>query len=96
MTDERSKREHRLVNGVFSPEDASTMLMNLLEDKINFHRRNIWSRKERFGETDLASEKRIQELQQTKADISKLLEDAAADGAKLAIHCDIDITRTGS
>jgi hypothetical protein len=71
------------------------MLMSLLEDKINFHKRNTWSHRERFGKGDVSAEKRIGELQQTKADIAKLLESAASAGAPLAIRCNIEISLTG-
>ncbi len=91
MTDESNKQDHRLVSGVFSPDEANTMLMSLLEDKINFHKRNIWSHRERFGKGDVSSENRIRELRQTKADISKLLDSAALEGAPLAIRCNIEI-----
>jgi hypothetical protein len=92
MADESNKQDHRLVSGVFSPEEANRILMSLLEDKINFHKRNIWSHRERFGKGDISSEKRIGELQQTKADISRLLDNAASSGAPLAIRCNIEIS----
>jgi hypothetical protein len=95
MTEAPGRQGHRLISGIFSPEEANTVLMNLLEDKITFHRRNIWSRQERFGQSDPASEKRIRELQQTKSDIAKLLAEAASSGTQLSIRCDIDITPAG-
>ena len=54
MTDELEARRFRLISGVFYPDEASQLLMTLIEDKISFHQRNNWSRRERFGETDTA------------------------------------------
>ena len=49
MTGESEMSTHQLINGVFGPSEANELLMCLIEDKISFHRGNIWSRKERFG-----------------------------------------------
>jgi hypothetical protein len=92
MTGESEMSTHQLINGVFGPSEANELLMCLIEDKISFHRGNIWSRKERFGETDVASEKRINALRQTKADLAALIAQADAAGQRLAIHCTIAIT----
>ena len=54
MTDELDAQRFRLISGVFYPDEANQLLMTLIEDKISFHQRNNWSRRERFGETDAA------------------------------------------
>ena len=94
MTDELETRQFRLISGVFYPDEASQLLMTLIEDKISFHQRNNWSRRERFGETDTASAGRISELRQTKADLAALVEEAEAAGMTLSISGNIDITLT--
>ena len=92
MTKEADTRSYRLINGVFYPEEASQL--PLIEDKISFHKRNDWSRRERFGEVDRSSVQRVKELRQTKADLAALIAEAAAAGMKLTISGNIEITLT--
>jgi hypothetical protein len=94
MKNEADTRSYRLISGVFYPDEASQLLMTLIEDKISFHQRNNWSRRERFGESDPVSAKRITELRQTKADLAALIEEAAAAGMQLSISGNIEITLT--
>lgn len=94
MTKEPDTRSYRLINGVFYPEEASQLLLTLIEDKISFHKRNDWSRRERFGEVDRASVNRVKELRQTKADLAALIEEATAAGMTLTISGNIEITLT--
>jgi hypothetical protein len=92
MTQEADTRSYRLIDGVFYPDEAGELLMTLIEDKISFHKRNDWSRRERFGEVDGASVKRVRELVQTKSDLVAIIEEAAAAGMKLSISGTIEIT----
>ena len=94
MADESEKKSYRLIGGVFHPDQANQLLMTLIQDKLSFHQRNNWSRRERFGESDAAGTKRMNELRQTKADIIALIEEAKADGMELTINCNIEITLT--
>ena len=94
MTKEADTRSYRLINGGFYPEEASQLLLTLIEDKISFHKRNDWSRRERFGEVDRSSVQRVKELRQTKADLAALIAEAAAAGMKLTISGNIEITLT--
>ena len=92
MADESEKQSYRLISGVFPPEQANQLLMTLIQDKLSFHQRNNWGRRERFGESESAGTKRMDELRQTKADLAALIEQAAADGMVLNINCNIEIT----
>ena len=91
MTDERGKDVYGLIRGAFTTDDARELLMTLLDNKIGFHQLNNRSRRERFGESDAAVVKRVDELRQTKADIATLIDEAAAAGMKLSISCNIEI-----
>ena len=83
--------QHQLIDGVFSSDDARSILMALIEHKIQFHERDGLSKKERLGKTDESGARRIRQLQQTKADLTDLI-DAAGDSAeRLAIRCTIEI-----
>ena len=92
MTIEYDKQDYRLISGVFLPDEAQHMLMTLFEEKISFHRKNIWSRQERFGKKDVVGTRRIGELTKTKADLATLIEGAQCSGQRLAINCTIEIT----
>jgi hypothetical protein len=65
--------------------------MTLVNDKISFNQKNDWSRRERFGETDPAEKKRIEELRKTKADIKDLIHYVSDSGMKLTINCNIEV-----
>jgi len=92
MTDSSTTQSHSLISGTFEPDDAVAVLLELLNHKISFHQRKITSCKERFGRSDPASEKRIEELRETKAAVAELIEKAATSAAQLAIHCDVEIS----
>lgn len=91
MADQPAKQSYGLIRGVFFPDDARELLMTLVDNKISFHQLNNRSRRERFGEIDVAVVNRIEELRQSKADITTLIEEVAALGMKLSITCNIEI-----
>lgn len=91
MIDESDKTNYCLISGSFSPDAARQVLMSLINHKINFHRLNDWSHRERFGQDNPAAVKRVEELGQAREDIAQLLEEAAAMGLKLRIRSDIEI-----
>lgn len=91
MIDESEKKNYCLISGSFSPDAARQVLMSLINHKINFHRLNDWSHRERFGQDNPAAVKRVEELGQAREDIAQLLEEAAAMGLKLRIRSDIEI-----
>jgi hypothetical protein len=83
--------EFKLVNGVFSAEEAKTVLMTLITNKINFHSLNSFSDYVRFNEDIDKSKKRISELTTTREEILKLMEEAEKKGMKLNIKSNISI-----
>ena len=91
MADDAVREHYRLINGTFSADDAREVLLTLLEDKIRYHARNNWSRRERCLDTEWG-DRRIIELRQTKADIAELVAAAKEAGAELAIDCEIKVT----
>jgi hypothetical protein len=93
MSGNSETSSHLLINGTFSSEEARTILMALIADKIQFHHQDNWSRKERFGEFDENSTRRIEQLNQTRESLAALIDDAQARGERLAINCSIEITR---
>ncbi|WP_028671991.1 hypothetical protein [Saccharospirillum impatiens] len=84
--------QHQLIEGVFSSEDARSILMALIEYKIQFHEQDSWSQKERFGITDEPGARRISELQTTKANLVDVIDAAGLAHKRLAIQCTIEVT----
>lgn len=80
----------KLIDGVYTPSEAKEILNALLYDKINFYKVRAFSHEIRFSEVDSHAEKRIAELQQTKADLQQLLA-AQANNGKLIIKSTITI-----
>ncbi|KPQ27288.1 MAG: hypothetical protein HLUCCX14_15395 [Marinobacter excellens HL-55] len=86
-------KSHLLIDGEFSAEEAQMILMALIENKIQFHQQENLSQQERFGSTSRRSDRRIGQLLQTKADLTAVINDAKASDERLAVKCNIEITR---
>ena len=91
MSDTTRHSTHKLISGEFSTEDARTILMTLINNKIHFHQLDRWSSVERLGDENLVVTRRIEELEHTKRALAKLIDEAARNGERLAINCSIDI-----
>jgi len=91
MIDKPENRRFCLISGSFSAEDARQVLLSLINHKINFHELNAWSHRERFGEDNAASLKRVEELSRTREEIAQLINKAAAMGQTLSINSSIEI-----
>ena len=74
-----------LIKGEFTAEEAQEILMHMLQKKISFHEMKIFSKDIRFGETDEASIKRIEELRKTKNECKAFLKEAIENGRKLRV-----------
>lgn len=65
--------EHKLISGEFNNSEAREVLLNLIDSKIKFHDKKIFSTEERFGVKDSRSIKRIAELKELRSEILRLL-----------------------
>ena len=83
--------EFKLVEGVFSAEEAKTVLLELVDDKIKHHGLKNFAHEERFGVRNERSVKRIKELQVMRLNISTLLEKMIHEGKELEINSTIVI-----
>lgn len=81
-----------LIEGMFSPDDASTVLFALINSKISFHQLESFGLQIRSGISSAHSEQRIKTLAQMKRDIKQVLELARENGQVLEIHSEIRIT----
>lgn len=76
-----------LVDGVFTPAEASKIILRLLQEKINFHRN------ERFQQwigdctcDDKATTSRIKELETEKQRVKAYFEEAAEAGTNISMN----------
>jgi ERCC4-type nuclease len=86
-----NKHTEDLVRGEYSVEDAREIITNLIHQKINFHNLKDFSSKERFGEADANSLKRIEELKQSRKQILEIIDAAKEAGKTVKINSNITI-----
>ncbi|MGN6800652.1 MAG: hypothetical protein ACTHJN_02035 [Ginsengibacter sp.] len=84
------KHVTKLIRGTFRKDKAKVLLLELLWHKINYHEKQQFSNKERFGRDDEHSEKRIHELVSEKNHLIQWL-DSLAEDAELKVSCDIEM-----
>lgn len=82
----------KLINGVFSQEEATNVLTALFDYKIDYHIKEDFSNHIRFNQDITHSEKRIQELKEAKQTIKKMIEHLKPDTTKLVIKSNIIIS----
>ncbi len=81
----------KLIDGNFTPTDASKILNELITSKINYHNREMLSIRVKFDGDVTRSEKRIEQLQQVREDLNQLLAEAEENGNLLKINSTIEI-----
>jgi hypothetical protein len=86
-----SEKSYKLIDGIFEAADANKILLELINNKINYHNRQIFSIKERFNGDASSSEKRIKVLLKTAKALKKTLESAQKKGLRVELHCPIEI-----
>jgi hypothetical protein len=85
------QQQFKLIDGEFSPAQAKSILLELLQHKINFHAREQFSNQERFGKDLLNSAKRIEELKLEESKIREMLDAVQAQDVVLKIKSSIDV-----
>lgn len=86
-----NKYQYKFIEGDFSSEEAKTVLMTLINNKINFHNLNSFSDYVKNNGSSEKAKKRIAELTITRDAILELMEKAEKEGKKLSIKSDISI-----
>ncbi len=81
----------KLIDGIFTTDEARSVLFQLFEHKINFHNREIFSAQERFGISSTTSRKRVEELKAAKENIRQILIDVGNEKAIWKIESTIVI-----
>ena len=83
----KDQRTIQLVKGLFTPSEASDVILSLIDEKINFHkiqRLKIWEGNHR-SKTNLL-DNRIEELEQEKETARRILDMARKQGKNLRIN----------
>lgn len=80
-----------LIDGEFSQKDAKEILIQLINDKINFHVRKNFSSNIRFGFVDENSEKRVLALNQEIKDIITFFDQEDTVGKSYSIQAKIEL-----
>ena len=80
-----------LIDGVFSPENASAILQAIISDKIKYHTTLKLGHYEQRGTVHQKSALRIKELSDDKEALKLLLEQAAKLGVGVKVNATINI-----
>lgn len=80
------------IEGNYSNEGAKEILMEILSSKINFHKIENYSSRERLGKEDELALKRIKELKMGAEKLLLLVSEAKVQQKQLIISSEINIS----
>ncbi len=84
-------RQFQLIDGTFTPSEASRVLLSLVNSKMDYHRLEQLSNHERFGQDTSHSEVRLRDLAKLHANLKEYLSQAADSNQSLRITGRIEI-----
>jgi hypothetical protein len=82
-----------LIEGVFTADEATELLLNLYGTKIQFHENRNFSSMERFGYQMEKDQSRITALKLAREELKKLLNEAVKDGSQLSVVAKIEVRK---
>lgn len=85
------ENEFKLIDGVFSAEEAINILTALFNYKIDYHSREDFSNHVRFNKDISHSKNRILELSEAKKAMRKMIENSKSSNGNLVINSIITI-----
>lgn len=88
----KSEHDFKLIEGVFQPEEAQKLLMELINTKINFHNLDAFSNHIRFNTSISNSNARVNELNETANELKCVMEYAKVNNLELEVKSNISIT----
>ncbi|MBN8566769.1 MAG: hypothetical protein J0M25_08565 [Flavobacteriales bacterium] len=80
-----------LINGNFLPEDAKSVLLNLVKYKISYHELELFSAAERFGKDLPHSKTRISQLKHSMADIEHFFNAIEKNEITISISAKVEV-----
>lgn len=87
----KKKETIELIRGCFKPDEAREILLQMLNNKINFHNLKNLSSYERFGKSDTFSEERLKSLQESRKKVEKLILESISGEQTITINSTIEI-----
>ena len=84
-----TKEVFQFIKGNFEPKEAEELINYLIKKKIDFHQLKNFSKQEKYGQKDLPSLKRIEELQSTLSTIKEIIDKAKKEKKTLTIKSKI-------
>lgn len=90
-----SKKEIKLVDSDYLPGDARNLLFGLINGKMSFHNLELMKGLECSDDTLGECTQGLNDLKQTKEEISNLLNEANAQGLKVQLKGNIEILVQG-
>lgn len=88
----KDKQQFQLIDGTFTPAEASRVLLALVKSKVDYHSMEKFSNEERFGQDPTHSEKRLRELKILNTAMEMFIASAASAKQNLRIDGRIEIT----
>ena len=85
------KQEFKLIDGQFDPSDAQTILLTLINNKIQFHKLESFGITVRSSGDVSMHEKRIKELSEVNENVKKILKYAIENNLKIKANSTIEI-----
>ncbi len=79
------------INDTFTHEEATEILLPLLNARINFHNIKNWSSNERYGKDDETAQMRLPLLRKEVDKLTVLLSDAKKQNKRLVVTSEISI-----
>ncbi|MFY7741134.1 MAG: hypothetical protein ACOVQR_00680 [Flavobacterium sp.] len=80
-----------LINGNFLPEDAKSVLLNLVKYKISYHELELFSAAERFGKDLPHSKTRIAQLKQSMGDVENFFNAMEKNEISISISAKVEV-----
>ncbi len=87
----KSENKFKLIEGVFNPDDAKEVIINLLQNKLQFHSNKLFSSEIKFGIKDEYSKERLKQLNQSKTELLEILKECELNNYSLKINSSIEI-----
>ncbi|WP_062053426.1 hypothetical protein [Sediminicola sp. YIK13] len=90
---QKGKQTIQLVKGVFTPSEASDVMVSLINEKINFHklqRLQRWEKDNSFNSEQL--DRHINELESEKENLIEIIANMEVLGKNLKINGTLEIT----
>lgn len=79
------KKEFQLIDSVFAPDEATSLLLSLINNKINYHKIDDFSNHIRYDRDSTHSRKRIEELLKTSDELKEFTREAKIKGVRLIV-----------